>query len=332
MEAIPHTPRGVLAKIARVLGVVQAQLSFRKTPQELVELIGNKAGPDSLVTIMDDYDALVEVLASITDDGEEKPVRGEPTADAKEPVRGRGRATEEPAKEPAKEPARGRGRAAEAPAKEPVRGRGRAAAKEEEEEAPPARGRGRTAAKEEPPARGRGAAKEEPAARGRGRGRNVEEEEEEEVEEVEAEVEEEVEEAPARGRGRAGPQKEPAVAGRGRGRGRAAAEEPEEPEEQPARRGRGRAAAEEPPAFDPSSLEADISALRVALEGKAEAKALANVEKGLGELVAARASIDAALTLLVNEMFFVDGKGYLTKRAVDSVLDIEDLAAYVFPE
>ena len=301
MEAEPRTPRGVLAKIARILGAVQPQLSFRKTPEELIELIGDKVDAD-LASIKGDQAALLEVLADVVaehGDGDgaaeapaatskKEPVREEPAA------RGRGRGGA-PAKDEPKEPARGRGGAKKDEPKEPVRGRGRGRVVEEE---PEEEEEEQTPEPEEAP-RGRG---------GRGRGGDS--------------VKEPVEEAPrGRGRGRSAPaesEPEPAAEGR-RGRGRA--------------RGEPEAAESTAPVFDASALEADIAALKLALEGKAEAKALVSIEKNVALLVAHQDVLDKALALVINELFFTDNKsGKLTKDALKSVLEIEDIEAYVFPE
>lgn len=304
MEAEPRTPRGVLAKIARILGAVQPQLSFRKTPEELIELIGDKVDAD-LASIKGDQAALLEVLADVVaQHGDGDGAAEAPAATSKkEPVR------EEPA-------ARGRGR-------------GGAPAKDEPKE--PARGRG-GAKKDEP---------KEPVRGGRGRGRQVEEEPEEEEEEEAEAPEPAPEEAPRGRRGRGGDSaKDPVVeeAPR-RGRGRAAAE----PEPEPApegRRGRGGRGRGEPeasesaaPAFDASALEADIAALKLALEGKAESKLVVSLEKNVKLLTANQEVFDKAITLVINELFFTDSKsGKLTKDAVTSVLEVEDIEAYVFPE
>lgn len=331
----PRTPRGTLAKIARILGVVKPQLSFRKSPVELVELIGDRV--DDLLEPGETLPGLVEaannevlllILAEVikqhgdsdsADGGGEAPEpapaaagRKSPATTQKEPATGRGRgrgAAAEP--EPEKAPARGRGPAKEPAAAAPGRGRGRGAPVETDEDdddaTPPEDD-------EQPP---EDAA---PARGGRGRGRGAAAE---------------PEKAPVT-------QKSPVTGGRGRGRG-AAAEEPaaaDAPVRGRGGRGRGAAPAETEnadkapagAAFDASVLEADIAALRVALEGKAEAKALASVLKTLETLQANVTALDAAVTLVLNEQFFVDAKGNLAAEAPESVLDIEDINAYVFPE
>lgn len=297
----PRTARGVLGHIARKLGILPMSQSFKKTPQELVDLIGDSAGipKEELQKIMGDMEALKGLMAELGDEGDAAPAPA-PAPSKKDPIR-RSAAAPAPTEAP---PARGRGRGAPAPAPAPVEEEEEVEEVEEEEEAPapapaPARGRGRGAAAPEPvkePARGRGAA---PAGRGRGAPAPA--------------PEPEVAPEPT--------PKDPVRGARG-GRGRGASPAPAET---------GTGAGEITPdtvtlsRADYESILANIDGLKTAVDSLKQQ--IEGHEKALGDIGQDVGRLDAAATLVVTELFFLDDKQQPLEDAPTSVLDIEDIEA-----